>query len=351
MSRVNAWIVVWCLVPVVVGACAVLGGALRRRQAVVLAGTVMSAVGVAASVSAWLLVADPATRLAEALKTGGFASGAVVALYGLWLNDRRRRTEEENHRVESGRVDHERFARAVELLGHEADQVRVGAKHALVALARSNPSYTQTVLDVLCAYLRRPFDHPRYHEVRAPELNDLASRRPGTRDAGAVEADQERQVRLTAERLIAELLPPAGADEQPLYKLDFTGASLEYLDLSQKRVGTMLVRRAALYGTSRFSGTEFHGMAMFTESVFFGRVDVRGALFAAGVSFQAVRFSEAVDMTGVAHRDFADLRFASAPEVLAEGVTVDTGAKVKLPQGWRAENRSGDSLAEVHVVA
>ncbi|MDQ4009258.1 MAG: hypothetical protein M3228_00805 [Actinomycetota bacterium] len=69
------------------------------------------------------------------------------------------------------RAADERFARAVELLGHDADQVRVGAVHALAGLARSRSSYVLTVLDVLCSYLRRPFDHPDYVEsapVNAP---------------------------------------------------------------------------------------------------------------------------------------------------------------------------------------
>ena len=125
-------------------------------------------IGVFLLVTAWLLT-DPATSRGDALKTGGLAGGAIVALYALWINDRRRRTEEARHEVERGRVQHdldrvdnERFAKAVELLGHEADQVRVGALHALAGLARNRPSHTQTVLDVLCSYLRRPFTHPSY---------------------------------------------------------------------------------------------------------------------------------------------------------------------------------------------
>src|SRR5262245_17521840 len=108
-------------------------------------------------------VADGGINRGEALKTGGLAAGAIVAMYALWINDRRRRVEEQRHTLESQRAEHdrervadERFARAVELLGNEADQVRVGALHALAGLARSQERYTQIVLDVLCAYLRRP---------------------------------------------------------------------------------------------------------------------------------------------------------------------------------------------------
>ncbi|GAA3558201.1 hypothetical protein GCM10022222_47230 [Amycolatopsis ultiminotia] len=95
-------------------------------------------------VGGWLL-ADPATSHSDSLKTGGLAGGAVVALYALWLNDRRRRVEEARQEIEQRRhdLDRERIsdelsAKSVELLGHEADQVRVGAMHALAGLARSN---------------------------------------------------------------------------------------------------------------------------------------------------------------------------------------------------------------------
>jgi hypothetical protein len=87
----------------------------------------------------------------------------------------------------------------VELLGNEADQVRVGALHALAWLADSTPRYKQTVLDVFCAYLRRPFTHPSY--IKRGDARDQVT------PEDLLDADRERQVRLTAQRLIMELLP------------------------------------------------------------------------------------------------------------------------------------------------
>ena len=88
------------------------------------------------------MLTDPGTSRAGALRTGGLAGGAVVALYALWLNDRRRRVEEGRHEVEQQRheleklrteqdrdlASDERFAKSLELLGNDADQVRVGAR-------------------------------------------------------------------------------------------------------------------------------------------------------------------------------------------------------------------------------
>jgi hypothetical protein len=129
-----------------------------------LVASVLAAVVVTVATAAVLLLVDPKQPKAEAVKTGGLAGGAIVALYALWLNDRRRRVEEARHELESEKVADERFARAVELLGNEADQVRVGAMHVLAGLARTTPRYKQTVLSVLCSYLRRPFEHAALDE-------------------------------------------------------------------------------------------------------------------------------------------------------------------------------------------
>ncbi|WP_214401224.1 hypothetical protein [Pseudonocardia lacus] len=152
------------------------------------------------------------------------AGASVVALYALWLNDRRRRTEEARQgveedrlRLEGDRVTNERFARSIEMLGNEADQVRLGAMHALAGPARANPAYAQTVVDVLCAYLRRPFFHRAYEGTAADiDRNDFADP-TGARvsDAEAAE-DRERQVRLTAQRLpAASPCRTPGCSERP----------------------------------------------------------------------------------------------------------------------------------------
>jgi hypothetical protein len=98
---------------------------------------VFTAIAVTVLTTVMLLRVEPGLSKAEAIKTGGLAGGAVVALYALWLNDRRRRTDEARHELESDKAADERFARSVELLGNEADQVRVGALHALAWLADS----------------------------------------------------------------------------------------------------------------------------------------------------------------------------------------------------------------------
>lgn len=273
---------------IALGAVAVAGGVVvfavsgRRFR---LAATMLLAFGALAVVSGWLMT-DPAVNRGEALKTGGLAAGSVVALYALWLNDRRRRVDEGRQEHDRERAADDRFLRAVELLGNEADQVRVGALHALAGTARSRPQYTQDVLDVLCAYLRRPFDHPDYAAIRddAPESE-------------RVEADRWREVRLTAQRLVADLLPEPGTPNAVAYNLDLQGATLEYFDLSHRVIGQLRLRRAHLYESNSLHSCEIHGSAWFTGAVSWGHLHAHDTVFHRRAWFSHFTAHEPVDFS------------------------------------------------------
>ncbi len=334
------------------------------------------------AVGGWLLT-DPATSRSEALKTGGIAGGAIVALYALWLNDRRRRVEERRQETERqrqelelrradqdrDRISDERFAKAVELLGHDADQVRVGALHALAGLARGRAIYRQTVLDILCSYLRRPFTHPRYEDEAKRDGNTMPK-------GGTAEEDQELQVRQTAQRLIGELLPAADAEDTRGYDLDLTGAVLEYFDLSNRKVGKLLLRYGGLYSSTNLSGCVFLGPVYltgagtdakkrlgyfrcngtrFTQRTWFSGVrfsedaEFRGATFAGTTSFKdsffaknadfgESEFEDTLDLKRARFEGFSDLKFGKVPKsVSLYNTTVEPGKDHVLPDGWTVE--------------
>jgi hypothetical protein len=278
-----------------------------------LLATVLAAIAVTVATTVVLVLVEPTAPRSEAVRTGALSGGAVVALYALWLNDRRRRIEEDRHELEGVKVADERFARSVELLGNEADQVRVGALHSLVWLAGSNPRYKQTVLDVLCAYLRRPFDHP--------ELRDEPD---GAAEESNPEADREREVRLTAQRLITDVLP-WGADRDPrIYDLDLSGACLEHFRLEGRRIGRLIARRARFHGITRLGQMEAAKPVLFTDASFMGRLDLREARLNGGVSFERVQFAGDVLLDGTAVSTFLDIS-TTAP-------TGQQGALVVSPQ-------------------
>ncbi|MBM7770740.1 uncharacterized protein YjbI with pentapeptide repeats [Actinokineospora baliensis] len=266
------------LVVFAAGAAIGLGSVIGRgapRERWWLVAVILVSVGLLGVVAGWLLT-EPNANRGEALKTGGLAGGAVVALYALWLNDRRRRVDErrqeierQRHDLESDRTEFdrervadERFARAVELLGNSADQVRIGAMHVLHGLARARPVYTQTVLDVFCSYLRIPFDR----------------------------TDQsEQQVRKTAQRLIAALLPQAD-HPGPHYDLDLTDADLEYFDLSNRAIGSLTMRGARLHRSNAMWGSQVHGDAWFTLAVSHGILHAHDMVFHQRAWFSGMRF-------------------------------------------------------------
>lgn len=344
-----------------------------RRDGWWLVITILLAVALFGTVTTLLLSLDRTTSISESIRTGGLASAAVVALYALWLNDRRRKVEESRHDLERHsneqareRVADERFARAVELLGHEADQVRVGAVHALAGLARSRPSYAQTVLDVICSYLRRPFDHPDYVHNRTGE-------RPQWEAADERDANQEKQVRLAAQRVISELLLDRRHEGGKFPDLDLTGALLDYVDLSGTAIGRLVLRDAQLHGTTRLARAEINGEAWFTRAMSYGRLECDDAVFRGRsnfphliahdrVSFEGAHFQQgavflssefhgpvtlagsvfdkSVDLRRTVFRGDLDLRCTLPSPVRpgTSGMTVVPGRDVALPDGWAVHN-------------
>jgi Pentapeptide repeats (9 copies) len=290
------------------------------RGRVLLVGSVLAAILVAVLTTVVLVLVEPELSKAEAIKTGALGGGAIVALYALWLNDRRRRTDEARHELESDKAADERFARSVELLGNEADQVRVGALHALAWLADSTARYKQTVLDVFCAYLRRPFTHPSYTR-RADDPDQVTVE-------DSLQADQERQVRLTAQRLITDLLPWGQNFDSTAYHLDLTGASLEYFRLEGRRIGRLTARRTRFYGITRMSELHASKPALFTSAKFLGRVDLREAQFEGGLSFQDTTFDAEVAFQGTSVSTFIDLN-TTAPERQTGTLTITEETKIK----------------------
>lgn len=83
--------------------------------------------------------------------------------------------------------------------------MRLGGLYALERLAQDNPTQRLTIVNVLCSYLRMP-------SAPGPE-GDIITRR-------------EREVRVTAQRILAAHLRPHDPAYRPDVHLDLTGATL-----------------------------------------------------------------------------------------------------------------------------
>jgi hypothetical protein len=229
-----------------------------------------TAVAVFTLTTDWLMTVDAGrTSHSDDVRTGGIAAAAVLALYGLWLNDRRRRTDEDRGETERERTAGERFARAIELLGNADEAVKLGALHSLAMLGRGWPDLVQPVLDVLCAYLRLPFrrDDPT--------------------------GDRLRQVRMTAQRLIQDMLSISPADDRVL---DLSAAVLHDFSLRSVTVRTLLATGAVGVGTTTLDGLRVTGECDLAHARFEGPVRAVGASFDTLILSHA-RFAQVVDLS------------------------------------------------------
>ncbi|WP_460515641.1 pentapeptide repeat-containing protein [Flindersiella endophytica] len=303
------------------------GGHLRRKEFRVLPwwsvplGLVLVAVSIWAS-TAWLLHEagqNPALRI-DAIKTGltvGAGAGGVTALLlavrRQWLNERAQ-VHTESDAVER-RVT-ELFSTAAEHLGHEKAAVRLAGLKTLERLGQAHVEHRQTVVDLICAYLRMPFVHP--------------DETTGSEEAGV--ARQERQVRLEAQGILSRHLAWAAASNEEQWEclgIDLTGAALENFELP----GCDL--RMAEFGSA-----EFRGDSVFVKSAF-AYARFAGAVFEGQVSFVGAQFRD--------RADFAHARFrgpVSFYKAVMEGEDDFSEAMMRskgcvCPTGWRVEAEPG----------
>ena len=81
-------------------------------------------------------------------------------------NAQAKATEEQakaNENTERGQRQ-ERLKNAIEHLGHDSDSVRLGGAYELFHLAKDNKDLCQTVMDILCAHIRRTTGEAEYRE-------------------------------------------------------------------------------------------------------------------------------------------------------------------------------------------
>ena len=94
----------------------------------------------------------------------GVGMGGVLLAIGAAVANRRAVAMEVTNRGAEDERRQERLKNAIEHLGHESDSVRLGGAYELVHLARDTEDLRQTVLDILCAHIRRTTGEAGYRE-------------------------------------------------------------------------------------------------------------------------------------------------------------------------------------------
>jgi uncharacterized protein YdbL (DUF1318 family) len=337
------------------------------NRAIICAAAVLVLVGAGLAIT--LLLAFGSGQSAaqlDAIKTAGTIVIGTGGAAALWLAARRQRTSEialnqkhvdqlaadrafefQQELAEQNRAHLERVAtaterdastrrlndlylKAVEQLGSDKPVVRLGALFALERVGNEDPNQRQTVVDVVCSYLRSPF--PFADPVLRPASQArpiLARGRRSTRSPVPRVTDprhQERDVRVTAQRLLARIL--RGADDHfdegnrwLGMNVDLIGATLIDLDFTHCRMNIAWFLHATFVGDtwlnnsvskSAFDGATFTGRAFFDSAEF-----VMGGIFRDTtfheVTFEKARFGEVTRFdraTFLRDADFSSAEFS-----------------------------------------
>ncbi|MGH3758007.1 pentapeptide repeat-containing protein [Actinophytocola sp.] len=217
--------------------------------------------------------------------TGGAAA--------LLLTARRQRVTEldvkqKDHDATERRLT-ELYGKAADQLGSDKAPVRLAGLFALERLAQENPAHRQTIVDLVCAYLRMPARPPTAPPSTPPRLRG--------RGGGSGE---EGEVRAAAMELLAKHLRPGPGDPSPTFwpdiDVNLSGATLARLVLTHCVVRTARFAGTTFVGPATFRGTTVERAADFRDARFLGLADFRRAsLGDEGKPFRGASFEGEVD--------------------------------------------------------
>lgn len=182
----------------------------------------------------------------------------MTGLYFTYLNVR---TAQENLRVtEEGKLT-DRFSKAVELLGSENLDVRLGGIYALERVARDSQKDHWTVMEVLTTFVRENAPYKPYEEG---DLEEPAKPKPREDIQAIMTVISRRKWRETEDRqwlnlqgvnlagchLKLAILYGANLSGANLSEAQLSGANLSFADLSRAKLREVDLSRADLSGAN-----------------------------------------------------------------------------------------------------
>ena len=228
------------------------------------------------------------------------------------------------------RTLNERFATAAEELGSDKPAVRLAGVYAMAGLADDWEENRQTCVDVLCAYLRMPYDPDFRHDALEPHRLTFHAIRVIAMHLKKDAAVSWQGLNFDFRGVVFDRGDFRGARFSGGI-VDFSGAEFRYYIVSfsgaQFSGGTVNFHDAQFSGsTVDFSGAQFSGSTVDFSGAQFsgGTVDFSGAQFSGGtVDFSGAQFSGGTV-------DFSRARDWSLPPAFPWTNTPPSG--VKLPR-------------------
>jgi hypothetical protein len=295
----------------------------RMRLSTAVGLAVFTGVAIAV-VAEWILFAtlhpDHAGSSVDVTKLALTVVGGVGGVVALVIAYRRQRD------VEQGRFV-ERFGAAAAQLGAADVAVRMAGVYAMAGVAdESEGVRRQQCIDVLCGYLRLPYHSNQGANHQTKRLRKWSD--PDDQQAGDLEdtfeyRQNDREVRATIVRVIADRLRPTAEYSWSANDFDFRTAYFEGADFSG----------VTFSGNTRFDSATFAVSARFVDATFADDVTFVLATFDSYAMFGSATFSGDAWFAGVRFtRDaqFSRARFSaraifrsdharrSSPAVLAE---------------------------------
>ena len=264
------------------------------------------------------------------LGAGIFAAGAL-AFTGLNFVLSRRSFELTEQRQVT-----DRYTRAVEQLGSDKLDVRIGAIYAMERIARDSARDHPAVMEVLAAFVREhsrePWPLPAGSEAQErttrPDVQ-AAVTVIGRRDV----ADESQPIDLNRANLTTANITRANLADANLYAADLTNSNLARSDLSGANLADAKLADASLWHAN-LSGTEFANADL-------SRADLSSANLPGASLYHA-------NLTGayLSHAQLTGVSFAGADITgadLTDATFADTGQphQPELPDGWVVDAVTG----------
>jgi len=253
--------------------------------------------------------------------------GGTVLVMGLYFTARGFRLTREGHITD-------RYAKAIELLGSDKLEGRIGGVYALERLAKDSPERdSSTILEVLCAYVREHAPWPPPDQPRRATGGDAEASRPP-------HPDTDVQAALTA---LGRRQRMDGERPLDLRITDLRGADLVGADLKGALLFLAHLEGAYLWGAAHLEGAQMERACL--DGATLRDVYLRGADLR-GVSLVGA------DLTG-AHLDGTDLGTATGLTAEQIGLIGQWDGETMLPAGLRLPERvmaaaaKGESTEEI----